>query len=120
MAQKNIKEKHLSVRVTNGTHSQISTYAAANNMTLSKAVETLLQRGLQAELEPLATRNDIELLKSEYMKHNSELEKSLMLIHNAIKNQPLVTHQLTAPADADAQREHSRLSRAWSALRGKD
>ena len=120
MSQKNIKEKHISVRVTNGTHSQISTYAAANNMTLSKAVETLLQRGLVAELEPPATRNDIELLKSEYMKHNSELEKSLLLIHNAIENQPLVTQQLAAPADAAVQQERSRLSRAWSVLRGKD
>lgn len=120
MAQKNIKEKHISVRVTNGTHSQISTYAAANNMTLSKAVETLLQRGLQAELEPLATRKDIELLKSEYKHHNSELEKSLLLLHNAIKNQPLVTQQLAAPSDSDAQQERSRLSRAWSVLRGKD
>lgn len=120
MSQNSNKEKHISVRVTNGTHSQLTTYAKANNLTLSKAVETLLQRGLVSELEPLATRNDIQLLKSEYKQHNSELEKSLLLLKQAIENQPLVTQQLAAPADADAQREHSRLKRAWSALRGKD
>ena len=89
MAQNSNKEKHISVRVTNGTHSQLTTYAKANNLTLSKAVESLIEKGLQSELDPLATRKDIELLKFEYRQRDLELEKRLMTINETITNYPI-------------------------------
>lgn len=89
MAQNTNKEKHISVRVTNGTHSQLTTYSKAHNLTLSKAVETLIEKGLQSELEPLATRKDIELLKSESKERDLDLEKSLIMLNDTIKNYPI-------------------------------
>ena len=120
MTKTSNKEKRVTVRLTNSRHSELTTYAKAHEISLSKAIETLVDAGLKAEQLHVATKEDVQLLASDIKQHNSELEKSLMIIHNAIKNQPLVTHQLTAPADEDAQCEHSRLKRAWSVLTGKD
>ena len=48
-----------------------------------------IEKGLQSELDPLATRKDIELLKFEYRQRDLELEKRLMTINETITNYPI-------------------------------
>lgn len=98
MTKNSNKEKHLSVRVTNGTHSELVTYAKAHNLTLSKTVELLLEKGLKSEMEQVATKDDIEIIKSkiETLEAN-EITRNTLLI-DAIKNQPIaVQNQLEEP-----------------------
>ena len=120
MTKTSNKEKRVTVRLTNSRHSELTTYAKAHEISLSQAIETLVDAGLKAEQLHVATKEDVQLLASDIKHHNAELEKNFLLLQQAIENQPLVTQQLAAPADADAQREHSRLKRVWSVLTGKD
>lgn len=93
MANNSNKEKHISVRVTNGTHSELTIYAKAHNCTLSKAIEDLVEAGLKAEHVRVATKEDIELLMSDNKRRDLELEKALKLLQEEVKNQPITVQQ---------------------------
>ena len=82
MATKQSKEKHISVRVPNGTHSAITIYAKANGLTITQAVEELLEEGLKSKNDPVAKKSDIDKLVAE-----SELTRLALV--EAIKNQPI-------------------------------
>lgn len=99
MAVNSNKEKHISVRVTNATHSEVTTYAKAHNYTFSKAVEVLLESGLKAEHQQLATKTDIELLLSDNKRRDAEEQTRLTLLLDAIKNQPITVQQLQEPEE---------------------
>lgn len=104
MANETNKEKHLSVRVPNGTHSDLTIYAKAHNMTITKAVEELLQEGLKAKNEPVATKSDIERLVTE-TKQVQEQQKRLeeqqetakLALVQAIQNQPVEIQKIEPP-----------------------
>lgn len=100
-SNKSNKEKHLSVRVTNATHAKIATYANAHEITVSKAVEQLIEKALKTELEPLATKNDIETLKSKLeVLEAAETTRNTILL-DAIKNQPVTVQELALPKKDD-------------------
>ena len=120
MSKTSNKEKRVTVRLTNSRYTALSAYAKSQETSLSQAIDNLVDAGLKAEQLHVATKEDVQLLASDIKQRDSELEKSLLLLHNAIENQPLVTQQLAAPTDAAAQQERSRLSRAVSILMGKD
>lgn len=89
MTKNSVKEKRVTVRLTNSRHSELTTYAKAHEMSLSQAIETLVDAGLKAEHIRVATKEDIELLVSDNKRRDLELEKALNLLHEEIKNQPI-------------------------------
>ena len=111
MANETNKEKHLSVRVTNGTHSDLTIYAKAHNMTITKAVEELLQEGLKAKNEPVATKVDIERLVAETKRIQEQQDKlheqqkrfeeqqetAKLALVQAIQNQPIEIQKFEPP-----------------------
>lgn len=76
--------------VPNGTHSRLTTYAKSKGITLTNAIENLLEIGLQAELDPPANRSDIERL----IAHQ---ETTRAVIVQAIKEQPITLQELPPP-----------------------
>ena len=98
------KEKRITIRLTNVRHSELTTYAKAHNMTLTKAVEELLEEGLKARNEPLATKVDIERLVAE-TKQVQEQQKRLeeqqetakLALVQAIQSQPVEIQKIEPP-----------------------
>ena len=105
------KEKRITIRLTNVRHSELTTYAKAHNMTLTKAVEELLEEGLKAKSEPLATKVDIERLVAE-TKQVQEQQKRLeeqqkrfaeqqetakLALVQAIQSQPVEIQKIEPP-----------------------
>ncbi len=97
MAKNSNKEQHISVRVTNVIHSQLTIYAKANNLTLSKAVEELLEEGLKSKNEPPAKKSDIDRLITETKRLQEQEELAYTAIIHAIQNQPVAVQQLEQP-----------------------
>ena len=111
MANETNKEKHLSVRVTNGTHSDLIIYVKAHNMTITKAVEELLQEGLKAKNELLATKSDIERLVTEtkriqdqqkqleeqQKRFEEQQETAKLALVQAIQSQPVEIQKIEPP-----------------------
>ena len=82
MANKNGKEKLVSLRMTNVIHSDITIYAKANGLNFSQAVCELLEEGLKAKNDPVAKKSDIDKL-------TAETELTRLALVEAIKNQPI-------------------------------
>ncbi len=92
------KEKRITVRLTNVRHSELIIYAKAHNITLTKAVEDLIEEGWKAKNDPLAKKSDIEKLLSEtkQLQEQQELTKNALIY--AIQNQPIaIQNQLEEP-----------------------
>ena len=97
MAEKLKKEKHISVRVPNGTHSELTTYAKAHGLTLTQAINELLEEGLKSKSEPVAKKSDIERLIAETQKLEQSHETTRVALVQAIKNQPIAAMQPPQP-----------------------
>jgi hypothetical protein len=94
------KENRITIRLTNVMHSQLTTYAKAYNMTLTKAVEQLLDEGLKAKNNQLVTKSDIELVLSETMRIKEQQQRlseqnetTRVALVQAIQNQPIAAMQ---------------------------
>lgn len=91
------KEKRITIRLTNVRHSELTTYAKAHNMTLTKAVEQLLEEGLKSKCEPVAKKSDIERLIAETQKLEQSHETTRVALVQAIQNQPIAAIQQPQP-----------------------
>ena len=111
MAENSSNKKSVSLRITNVIHSDVSIYAKAHNLTFTKAVEELLEEGLKARNEPLATKSDIERLVAE-TKQVQEQQKRLeeqqkrfeerqettkLALVQAIQSQPVEIQKIEPP-----------------------
>jgi uncharacterized coiled-coil DUF342 family protein len=95
------KEKRITVRMTNSRHAELTTYAKAHNMTLTKAVEELLELGLKAQLKPPAEKSDIERIETKLEALEAKQQTSATLLLDAIKNQPIAVQPLPAPTEEE-------------------
>ena len=98
------KEKRITIRLTNVRHSELTTYAKAHNMTLTKAVEQLLDEGLKAKNNQIITKSDIELVLSEtkriqeqQQRLSEQNETTRAALVQAIQNQPIAAIQQPQP-----------------------
>ena len=89
MPRKEIKEKRINVRMTNRRHADLTAWAQRHEMSLSEAVEYLVDVGIEAEREPKATRADIDNINTQLKLFKTEYEKSNLMLMQTIKDQPL-------------------------------
>ena len=98
MAQNSNKDKRVTVRLTNSRYEELKRYATANELTLSVAIEQLVNKGLEADRIKLATHDDIELIIENIKRQDAEVENQMLRLMDAIKNQPIaVQNQLEEP-----------------------
>ena len=105
------KEKRITIRLTNVRHTELTTYAKAHNMTITKAVEELLEEGLKAKNEPVATKSDIERLVAETKRIQEQQDKlheqqkrfeeqqetAKLALVQAIQSQPVEIQKIEPP-----------------------
>ena len=95
MSTKNNKEKRITVRLTNSRHSNLLVFAKAHEMTISKAIEFLLDEGLKSQnQEPIATKSDIDRLLTETKQLQEQQEITKIALVQAIKEQPITVQQI--------------------------
>ena len=104
MGNNSSNKKSISLRITNEIHSKVMIYANANNLTLTKAIEDLVEEGLRAKNEPVATKTDIERLVAETKRVQEQQEKiqqqqetTKLALVQAIQNQPVEIQKLEPP-----------------------
>lgn len=103
MAKKINKNKQVSLRISSEIHSKLTTYANAHSLSLTDACVRLIENGLIAEYQQLATKDDIERLMLDNKRRDSEEQTRLTLLLDAIKNQPIAVQQLP-PVDSDTKK----------------
>lgn len=89
MGRPETKDKRLNLRMTNSTHSDISRWANKNDMSLSEAAVYLIEKGIEAETEPKATRADVQNVTYEIQAIKTEYEKSNLMLLKAIQEHPV-------------------------------
>ena len=89
MSRPETKDKRLNLRMTNSKHAELGKWARKHDMSLSEAADYLIDKGLEAENEPKATRADIENIKYQIVSIKTEYEKSSLMMMKAIKEQPV-------------------------------
>ena len=94
MTKKINKEKRITVRLTNSRHSELTSYAKAHELSLSEAVDFLIDKGLKSEFKQVATKEDIDRLIAENQKLQQQHETTRAVIVQAIKEQPITVQQL--------------------------
>ncbi len=111
MSDKSKKEKRITVRLTNVRHSELTIYAKAHNITLTKAVEELIEEGWKAKNDPLAKKSDIEKLLSEtkQLQEQQELTKNALIY--AIQNQPIAVQEQLEASKKDEEKSKGFLAR---------
>ena len=75
--------------MTNSRHAELGKWAKKHEMSLSEAADYLIDKGLEAENEPKATRADIERIITETQALKTQQEATGALIVQAINEQPV-------------------------------